>query len=75
MGAIARPESICEGSAHLTWTHSYLQVSNVSAAALRRCLKPDAKIQALKREEQMLKVARWSNGKAGEVKLLYKDQA
>ncbi|KAI8619483.1 hypothetical protein BC830DRAFT_1104102, partial [Chytriomyces sp. MP71] len=71
-GAIARPKPTYDGSTHLTGTHSYLQVSNVSAAALRRCLKPDAKIQALKREEQMLKVARWANGKAGEVKLLYK---
>ncbi|KAI8830400.1 hypothetical protein HDU81_010650 [Chytriomyces hyalinus] len=54
---------------------TYLHVSNISAAALRRSLKPDAKLAALKREEQFIKMAKWANGKAGDVKLLYKDQA
>ncbi|ORY46442.1 hypothetical protein BCR33DRAFT_658604, partial [Rhizoclosmatium globosum] len=46
---------------------SYLQVSNIAAAALRRALKPDAKVAALKREEQFIKYAKWANGKAGDV--------
>ncbi|KAI9329068.1 hypothetical protein BDR26DRAFT_1011938 [Obelidium mucronatum] len=55
--------------------HSYLQVSNIAAAALRRSLKPEARVAALKREEQFIKFAKWTGGKQGEIKLLYKDQA
>ncbi|KAJ3072815.1 hypothetical protein HDU98_002839 [Podochytrium sp. JEL0797] len=47
--------------------HRYLQVSNIAAAALRRALKPDAKLIALKREEQFIKYSKWSNGKQGEI--------
>ncbi|KAJ3099319.1 hypothetical protein HDU96_010740 [Phlyctochytrium bullatum] len=52
---------------------TYLQVANIAASALRRVLKEEVKVVALKREDQMLKVARWTDGKAGETKLLYKD--
>ncbi|KAI9342492.1 mitochondrial F1F0-ATP synthase subunit epsilon/ATP15 [Zopfochytrium polystomum] len=50
---------------------SYLQASNIAAAALRRAVKAEVRVQALKREDQMLKMAKWSNGKQGENKLLY----
>ncbi|KAI8848946.1 hypothetical protein BC829DRAFT_392986 [Chytridium lagenaria] len=52
---------------------TYLQVSKIAASALRRVVKEEVKVIALKREEQVLKTARWTNGKAGETKLLYKE--
>lgn len=50
----------------LTWDGRYLKYSNIAAKALRASLKGDAKVQALKREETILKVAVWSEGKQGE---------
>ncbi len=50
----------------------YLKYSNIAAKALRASLKGDAKVQALKREETILKVAVWAEGKQGEgVILIY----
>jgi hypothetical protein len=33
---------------------------------MRQCLKGDAKVQALKRDDSALKVAQWTAGKQGE---------
>ncbi|KAJ3298157.1 hypothetical protein HK104_011078 [Borealophlyctis nickersoniae] len=48
----------------------YLQAANIAARALRNVLKEDVKVQALKREEQYVKAARWANGKQLETKVL-----
>ncbi|KAJ3073067.1 hypothetical protein HK102_006112, partial [Quaeritorhiza haematococci] len=45
---------------------TYLQYANIGARALRQVLKQEARIQAVKREEQFLKMAKWSEGKQGE---------
>ncbi|KAI8800339.1 mitochondrial ATP synthase epsilon chain-domain-containing protein [Cladochytrium replicatum] len=49
---------------------SYLKYVQVASRALRSVLKDEAKIQALKREETVLKVSRWANGKQGELKFV-----
>ncbi|TPX32132.1 hypothetical protein SmJEL517_g04703 [Synchytrium microbalum] len=49
---------------------TYLQYANITARALRSVLKDEFKVQALKREEQYLKMAKWTAGKQGENKLL-----
>ena len=45
---------------------TYLKYVNISGKALRSILKGDAKIQAMKRDDSLLKVAPWSAGKQGE---------
>lgn len=45
-------------------TSSYLRYSNACAQALRRCLKKEYRLQALKSEETTLKVSAWQDGKA-----------
>ncbi|KAI8920185.1 mitochondrial ATP synthase epsilon chain-domain-containing protein [Powellomyces hirtus] len=49
---------------------SYLQYANISAKALRNVLKEQAKIQALRREEQFAKVQIWKDGKQGDSKVI-----
>ncbi|KAJ3396236.1 hypothetical protein HDU92_003694 [Lobulomyces angularis] len=49
---------------------SYLQYSNIAAKALRNVLKEAPKLEALKREEQYARIAKWTNGKAGEYKIV-----
>ncbi|KAJ3215251.1 hypothetical protein HDU67_000667 [Dinochytrium kinnereticum] len=52
---------------------SYLQVANIAASALRRVVKEEVRVVALRREEQALKMARWNAGKMGETKILFKE--
>ncbi|KAJ3098482.1 hypothetical protein HDU97_003981 [Phlyctochytrium planicorne] len=52
---------------------TYLQVANIAASALRRIVKEEVRVIALKREDQSLKMARWTDGKQGETKLLFKE--
>ncbi|KNE58487.1 hypothetical protein AMAG_04058 [Allomyces macrogynus ATCC 38327] len=47
---------------------TYLQYVNIAARATRQALKADLKVVALRREEQTLKVAKWAQGKQGELK-------
>ena len=47
---------------------SYLKYSNIAAKTLRNVLKGDAKIQALKREELLLKQSTWTDGKVASTK-------
>ena len=42
---------------------SYLQFSSVCAKALRRCLKPELRADALRREESIMKITKWRDGK------------
>lgn len=50
--------------------HSYLQYCNIATKALRNVLKGDVKIQALKREEQYVRMAKWQAGKQQEFKTM-----
>lgn len=45
---------------------SYLRYATVSARALRKVLKDDLKVQAVKREEYYVKMNKWTDGKPGE---------
>lgn len=48
---------------------SYLNFSTICARLVRRCLKPDFRVEALKREESIMKTVKWEGGKqAGEPK-------
>ncbi|KAI8817713.1 mitochondrial ATP synthase epsilon chain-domain-containing protein [Fimicolochytrium jonesii] len=49
---------------------TYLQYANVSAKALRNVLKENAKVLALRREEQYAKVQVWKDGKQGDSKVI-----
>ncbi|KAJ3040870.1 hypothetical protein HDV00_010330 [Rhizophlyctis rosea] len=49
---------------------TYVQAANIAAKALRNVLRNEVKVQAVKREEQYVKAALWSNGKQGEAKIL-----
>ncbi|KAF9956408.1 ubiquinol-cytochrome c reductase core subunit 1 [Mortierella alpina] len=49
-------------------TFSYLQYAQVCARAVRHALKEDARANAVRRDEQGLKFAKWENGKQGELK-------
>ncbi|KAI8907828.1 mitochondrial ATP synthase epsilon chain-domain-containing protein [Gorgonomyces haynaldii] len=49
---------------------SYLRYANVGARTLRSVLKAEPKVQALKREEVLLKQAIWKDGKMGENKYI-----
>lgn len=46
---------------------SYIQYSAVCARTLRRCLKPNAAKEAMKREESYVRVSKWQGGKLSEV--------
>merc|ERR1712142_924427 len=43
---------------------NYIQYSNVAAKVVRRCLKPDLKVDAGKREVVSIKFTKWEDGKA-----------
>ena len=50
-----------------SYLHSYLNFSTICARLVRRCLKPDLRVEALKREESVMKTVKWEGGKqAGE---------
>lgn len=42
---------------------SYVQYSNIAARVLRKCLKPELRADAIKREESNVKVTAWKDGK------------
>lgn len=42
---------------------TYIQYSNACARAVRNSLKPDLKVDALKRGNSIIKVTRWEAGK------------
>ncbi|CAF4416475.1 unnamed protein product, partial [Rotaria magnacalcarata] len=42
---------------------NYIQFSAVCARTLRRCLKPAATKEAMKREESYVRVNKWQGGK------------
>lgn len=44
-------------------SHSYLTFSSICARLVRRCLKPDLRVEALKREESLMKTVKWEGGK------------
>ncbi|KAL5011435.1 hypothetical protein ScPMuIL_009986 [Solemya velum] len=43
---------------------NYVQYSSVCAQVVRRCLKPELRVDALKREETHVKAIQWEGGKA-----------
>ena len=43
--------------------YSYVQYSNVAAKMVRRCLKPDLKTEAAKRDVVSVKFTKWEGGK------------
>ncbi|RKP15276.1 mitochondrial ATP synthase epsilon chain-domain-containing protein [Piptocephalis cylindrospora] len=45
---------------------TYLQYSQICARAVRSALKEEGRAAAQQRNSQILKVAKWHNGKAGE---------
>ncbi|KAI8865851.1 mitochondrial ATP synthase epsilon chain domain-containing protein [Ramicandelaber brevisporus] len=45
---------------------TFLRYTQVCARAVRKVLKDDVRVQALRREEQSIKVAKWKDGKQGE---------
>ncbi|KAH7031721.1 mitochondrial ATP synthase epsilon chain-domain-containing protein, partial [Linnemannia elongata] len=47
---------------------SYLQYAQVCARAVRNSLKEEARVVAIRRDEQGLKYAKWEAGKQGELK-------
>lgn len=47
--------------------NSYLQYAQICARAVRNSLKEEARVVAVRRDEQGLKVAKWEAGKQGEV--------
>ncbi|KND00453.1 uncharacterized protein SPPG_04771 [Spizellomyces punctatus DAOM BR117] len=49
---------------------TYLQYANITAKALRNVLKEQAKVVALRREEQYVKVQLWSQGKQGDTRVI-----
>ncbi|KAF9319466.1 hypothetical protein BG000_003573 [Podila horticola] len=49
-------------------TFTYLQYAQVCARAVRNSLKEEARIVAVRRDEQGLKYAKWEAGKQGDVK-------
>ncbi|XP_074615876.1 ATP synthase F(1) complex subunit epsilon, mitochondrial-like [Acropora palmata] len=42
---------------------SYLNFSTICARLVRRCLKPELRVEALKREESLMKTVKWEGGK------------
>ena len=42
---------------------SYVQYSNIAARVVRKCLKPDLKAEAAKREVVSVKFTKWEGGK------------
>ena len=42
---------------------SYVQYSNIAARVVRKCLKPDLKAEAVKREVVSVKFTKWEGGK------------
>ena len=44
--------------------NSYVQYSNIAAKVVRRCLKPELKADAAKREVVSVKFTKWEGGKA-----------
>lgn len=42
---------------------NYIQFSSIAARIVRRVLKPEKQAEALKREESIIKVTRWKDGK------------
>ena len=44
-------------------SQSYLSFSSICARLVRRCLKPDLRVEALKREESLMKTVKWEGGK------------
>ena len=56
-------------SAQASWRAAgmnYLQFSNIAARCVRRALKPEKSQNVLNREGQVMKMTKWSNGKAAE---------
>ncbi|KAF9142703.1 hypothetical protein BGX30_002383 [Mortierella sp. GBA39] len=51
-----------------TSPESYLQYAQVCARAVRNSLKEEARVVAIRRDEQGLKYAKWEAGKQGELK-------
>lgn len=51
---------------HISCHRSYLQFSNIAARCVRRALKPEKSQNVLNREGQVMKMTKWSNGKAAE---------
>ncbi|KAF9918617.1 hypothetical protein BX616_007355 [Lobosporangium transversale] len=49
-------------------TFTYLQYAQVCARAVRNALKEEARVIAVRREEQGLKYAKWEAGKQGDLK-------
>lgn len=42
---------------------SYIQFSSIAARIVRRVLKPEQQSEALKREESIIKVTKWKEGR------------
>lgn len=42
---------------------SYLNYSSICARLVRRCLKPELRVEALKREDSLMKSVKWEGGK------------
>ena len=42
---------------------SYINYSNIAARILRRALKPEARVEAVKRDESHIRFTPWTNGK------------
>ncbi|CAM1298427.1 Uncharacterised protein g2127 [Pycnogonum litorale] len=42
---------------------NYLQFSQIAARLLRRALKPEKQVEAMKREESTVKATMWKDGK------------
>ncbi|KAF9959119.1 hypothetical protein BGZ65_000798 [Modicella reniformis] len=49
-------------------TFTYLQYAQICARAVRSTLKEEARVVAIRRDEQGLKYAKWEAGKQGELK-------
>ncbi|KAF9359040.1 hypothetical protein BGX26_000291 [Mortierella sp. AD094] len=49
-------------------TFTYLQYAQVCARAVRNSLKEEARVVAIRRDEQGLKFAKWEAGKQGDLK-------
>ncbi|KAF9585084.1 hypothetical protein BGW38_003948 [Lunasporangiospora selenospora] len=49
-------------------TFTYLQYVQVAARAVRNSLKEEARVVAVRRDQQGLKFAKWEAGKQGELK-------
>ncbi|CAG9797098.1 unnamed protein product [Chironomus riparius] len=42
---------------------NYINYSNIAARILRRTLKPEARVEAAKRDESHIRFTPWTNGK------------